>query len=84
MLSIERLRISLPAGMQHRGTPIARRVASELAQLPVTQSVSIDRISLPPLHISSTNSDQQIATQIAKAIHAEVTDSNGQGDGGAL
>lgn len=72
MLSIEYLRLSLPAGMQHRGAPIARCVADELAQLPITHSASIAKLSLPVMQLSPAHSDQQIASQIAKAIHQQV------------
>ena len=74
MISIDRLRLSLPPQFQHRAAWIARSVATMLASMPQTpgQSVSIEKLSLSPLLIDPAHSDQQVAAHIARNISESI------------
>lgn len=77
MLSVDRLRMLLPAGMEHRSARIAREVANELANLQITESARIETLSLPAMQVTLSHSDQQIAKQIASSISRAITQQAG-------
>ena len=52
MLTINCLRLSLPASFADRGPQIARMLAEELAALPLASSVNIERLKAPPVTVS--------------------------------
>jgi hypothetical protein len=84
MLTIDKLRLSLPAGYEPRAGRIARLIADELATLPLQENasqenVSIARLQLPALHVAHGASDRHVAGAIASAIAAQVNRSNGGG-----
>jgi len=68
MLSIDRLSLRLPPGLEHRSRDILRLVAERLASLPITESRHIARLSVPTLVVSPAHSDGQIAARIADGI----------------
>lgn len=79
MWTIDQLRLTLPAGFEHRAERIARRVAEELAALPVESSVSLRSLSLPPIEIGIGGegaSDAAVAGRIARAIASGVRESS--------
>lgn len=81
MWTIDQLRLTLPAGFEHRAERIARRVAEELSALPVEGSVSLRSLSLPPLEIGiggMAASDGDVARLIARAIASGVRESSNQ------
>lgn len=74
ILSIGQLRLSLPAGYELRAERIARRVVDELARrLPLDGAdLTLDRLALPPIEISHSASDHQVASAVASAIAGSV------------
>ncbi len=70
MIQIERIRLRLPAGFEHRAGSIARRVCEVLARQSVSQDVSIDTVSIAPQRIHPITSDEEIAQMIANQIVA--------------
>jgi hypothetical protein len=79
--TIDQLRLTLPAGFEHRAERIARRVAEELSALPVEESISIRSLSLPPIEIGIGGegaSDAAIAGRIARAIASGARQSSNQ------
>jgi hypothetical protein len=72
MLTIGRLRVSLPAGYEPRARRIASLVADELAgRLPLAGGeVRLDRLALPRIDVARGASDRQVAGAVAAAIAA--------------
>ncbi|TKB25864.1 hypothetical protein FCL47_12265 [Desulfopila sp. IMCC35006] len=70
MIQIERIRLHLPAGFEHRAATIVRRVGEVLARQSVPQDVSIDIVSIAPQRIHPITSDDEIAQMIANQIIA--------------
>lgn len=82
MISIDRLRLTLPAGFDRRADAVARRVAEELAGLPPLDSRRIARLRLPPLTLDPRLGDREIARRIATAIHEHLNAPDAGGDTG--
>lgn len=72
MWSLEQLRLTLPAGFEHRADNIVRRLADELAALPVSREVRLDSLTLPPIVLEPTAGDGEIAARIAGSLHAAI------------
>jgi len=72
MLSIDNLRLHLPAGFEHRADSIARLVGRELAGIHVGKSADIGSLQVPGVSVHPGQSDRQAALQIAQAIHRQV------------
>jgi hypothetical protein len=70
MIQIDRLRMHLPAGFQHRATSIALLVGQALSKQSVSQDVSLKAVSIKPLMLLANQSDSDIAQQIAGQIVA--------------
>ena len=68
MLSIDRLRLQLPAGYQHRAADIARQLGEQLGGLDTTGLRSLSRLSVPAVHFDAGASDAELAASIATAI----------------
>ncbi len=68
MLTIDRLRLSLPAGYESRAERIARFMADELADVALDGDARYDRLALPTLEVKRGTSDRRIARSIARAI----------------
>ena len=68
MINIDRLRMHLPAGYQHRATSIAMLVSNGLAKQKVSQSISLESIVITPVQIRKNNSDEEIANLIINKI----------------
>ena len=85
MLSIDRLSLRLPPGMEHRARDIVRLVADRLASLPLNESRRIERLVVPTLDVNPAHSDGQIASRIANgiadAMHRDVQASPASGTG---
>lgn len=82
MISIDRLRLTLPAGFDGRADAVARRVAEELADLPQADSRRLARLTLPPLTLDPRLGDREIARRIAGAIHERLSAPDAGGDPG--
>jgi hypothetical protein len=69
VLTIGRLKLTLPPNLATRADQLARLVAGELAALPDRGTIVIDRLTLPPVRVSEATTDRQVAMDIALAIH---------------
>lgn len=76
-LTIDRLSLQLPPGFEHRADAIARRLGDELARLPWSGTYEQNHIQLPPQQVQREHTDRQIAAQIARAIHGQITREKG-------
>ena len=68
MIQIERIRMRLPRGYEHRACSIARRVCDMLAKQSATRDVVVDSVTIAPQRINVNTSDDEIALLIAKQI----------------
>ena len=73
MWSIERLRLELPAGYEHRAGRIAQLLVRELEAVAVPEDVRLDELRLPPLEIDPAAGDGEIAWRIARGVAQSVT-----------
>ena len=71
-LTIDHLTLNLPPTLAERAEPIARALGDELARLPLSQSLSLGQLRVPPLTVHPQHSDQQIARDIARAVHGQL------------
>jgi len=72
MIEIERLRMHLPTGFEHRAISIAHLVGKALSKRALSQSQVLDSFSLKPHSISLNSSDSEIASLIVEEIVAAV------------
>jgi len=70
MIHIDRIRMRLPAGFEHRATSIARLVGEQLAKRSVSQDVSLESVSIKPPEISFGMPDIEIANLIVQQLAA--------------
>ena len=82
MLKIDELRLVLPAGFEPRAEGIARLVAEELARLTPSTAGRFERLSAPPIEVSTNASDGDIARRVALAIHEGLAATAAAGRGG--
>lgn len=68
MLHIERMRMQLPTGFEHRASAIARLVGESMAQIHPSESRTLDRLSIGPIRVSPNATDQEIAHSVAERI----------------
>jgi len=68
MIQIERLRMHLPAGFEHRATAISRLVGKALANKHLSQDRVIEALSLKPQRIALNSSDNEIADLIVEQV----------------
>jgi hypothetical protein len=77
-LTIERIRLQLPSGLEHRADAIARRLGDELARLPWSGSVSVQQVNVPAQTVQPAWSDQQIARHLALAVQGQIARQGGE------
>lgn len=70
MLHIERLRLHLPPGYQHRADFIARQVGESLAGYRPVENRKLDSLTIGPVRVGPNASDREIARDIAQRITA--------------
>ncbi len=68
MLNIDRMRIRLPAGFEHRGSTIARLVGEAMVEFHPSKNRTLKRVSIDPVQFSPNATDQEIANHIAHRI----------------
>ncbi len=68
MLTIDRLRLTIPASFRGRESAIARLVAEELAEIPLASDLSLDRLAVPPVAVAPTAGNREVAKAIAAAV----------------
>jgi hypothetical protein len=67
MLTVDRLRLRLPPGLEARAESIALKVAEVLAESPVAGDLSLDSLTVGPVKITSAT-DEAVVEGIAGAI----------------
>jgi|GEM_PF-5996562 len=72
MLSIERIRMQLPSGFEHRASTIARLVGESMAEFQPSENRNLDRLSIGPVQISPQATDQEIARSVADRIASRI------------
>lgn len=77
-LTIDRIRLQLPSGLEHRADAIARRLGDELARLPWSGSLNVPQVNLPPQTVQPAWSDQQIARHLAVAVQGQIVRQRGK------
>lgn len=70
MLRIERMRMLLPAGFEHRAATIARLVGESMAEFQPFENRTLDRLTISPVPVSPNATDHEIARSIAERIVA--------------
>jgi hypothetical protein len=68
MLNIERMRMQLPAGFEHRASTIARLVGESMAEFHPIENRTLDKLSIGPVQASTNATDQEIAHSVAERI----------------
>ena len=68
MLHIERMRMQLPAGFEHRASTIARLVGESMAELHLSGNRMLERLSIGPIQVSPNSTDQDIAHSVTERI----------------
>jgi hypothetical protein len=68
MLNIERMRMHLPAGFEHRASAIARLVGESMAEFHPIENRTLDKLSIGPVQASPNATDQEIAHSVAERI----------------
>jgi hypothetical protein len=74
MLNIERLRMQLPAGFEHRASTIASLVAEAMADFHPTDELTMEKLSIGPVRISQNATDQEIAHVVVEQIDSKIRD----------
>lgn len=72
MLHIERMRMQLPSGFEHRASTIARLVGEAMAEFHPTEKRTLDRLSIRPVQVSQNATDQEIAHVVAEQITSTI------------
>ncbi len=72
MLHIERIRMQLPAGFEHRASAIARLVGESMAEIHLFENRTLDRLSISPVQVSPNATDQEIAHIVVKQIASTI------------
>jgi hypothetical protein len=68
MLHIERMRLQLPAGYEHRASFIARLVGESLAEYRPSENRKLDSLTIGPFQVMPNASEHEIAHNIAQRI----------------
>lgn len=68
MLQIDRIRMRLPAGFEHRAASIARLAGEAMAGHRFSESRTLDHLVISPIQVSPNATDQEIAYGIAQRI----------------
>lgn len=68
MLRIDRMRMRLPKGFEHRASTIARLVGDSIAEIQPSENRTLERLTISPVQVSPNATDQEIANSIAERI----------------
>jgi hypothetical protein len=68
MLHIERMRMQLPAGFEHRASTIARLVGESMTEIRLAESRTLDRLSIGRVRVLPNATDQEVAHSVAERI----------------
>ena len=72
MLHIKRMRMQLPIGFEHRASSIARLLGESIAEIHASENRTLHRLSVSPVQISPTATDQEIAHSVAERIASKL------------
>ena len=68
MLHIERMRMQLPAGFEHRASAIARMVGESMSEIHLAENLKLDRLSIGRVRVLPNATDQEVAQSVAERI----------------
>lgn len=68
MIQIDRLRLRLPAGFEHRAASITRTVGKLLVKQAQSSQVSIDVVNISAQNVRASTSDDEIAQMIVNQL----------------
>ena len=68
MIQIDRIRMRLPPGYQHRAATIARMVGDQLARQSFPRDLSLEAVAITPQRINPNTPDDEIAKLIVDKI----------------
>jgi len=68
MLHINRMRIQLPSGYEHRSSTITRLIGKSLENFQPTENRTFDHLSIGPLQVALDATDQEIASSVIERI----------------
>ena len=68
MLHIERMRMQLPAGFEHRASAIARMVGESMSEIHLAENRKLDRLSIGRVRVLPNATDQEVAHSVAERI----------------
>jgi len=83
VLTIDTLRLMLPAGFERRAERIGRLLGDALAGIDTGAAgaeLTLDRLALPPITIAPGVSDFDVAASIASSVRHQVAAARRQGD----
>ena len=72
MIQIERIRMHLPPGFEHRATTISQLIGKELSQKSITDPANVDSLKIYTPKISASARDDEIAAAITQQILASL------------
>lgn len=72
MIDIDRLKLQLPEGFEHRAGRISRMIGDQLALTPIQSTQRFEQLSIGPVQIGRAATDQQVARDIARAIQQQL------------
>jgi hypothetical protein len=82
VLTIDTLRLQLPAGFERRAEHIGRLLGDALARIdtgPPAADLRLDRLALPPITIEAGASDFDVASGIAHSVRRQIAVARRQG-----
>lgn len=71
-IDIDTLNLQLPPALRWRAEAIARLTARELSRIPLSHSVELTSMTVPPVKITGGETDRIIARRISGAIHRQI------------
>jgi hypothetical protein len=83
VLTIDTLRLQLPAGFERRGERIGHLLGDALAGIYTGApgaDLTLDRLALPPIAIAPGASDFDVAASIASSVCHQIAAARRQGD----
>jgi hypothetical protein len=83
VLTIDTLRLQLPAGFEGRAERIGRLLGDALARIDTGApgaELTLERLALPPITLTPGASDFEVAASIASSIRQQMAVARRQGD----
>jgi len=71
-IDIDVLNLRLPSALRWRAEAIARQTVLELSRIPLSHSVELTSVTVPPVKVTGGETDRVIARRIAGAIHRQI------------